>query len=245
MNPAPPLVSCVLLTTHPRRAAFLPDALRSYRQQAYAARELIVVNDGAPLASAAPDVRVVNLPRRARPWTIGEKRNVGIREARGEYLATWDDDDVSLPERLAEQVAAALAWRADVVRADGMYVADASMNLAGRCQRSAGAPVMPSALIRREAAVRAGGYPVADYLEDAELIERIALLGRGHVATMPDARWYVLRRHGSNVTLDAGESADSYVQCALRDGAAAGAAARAIEALRQGPGAEDVREGGA
>jgi len=237
-----PLVSCILLTTHPRRAQYLPDALRSYRQQTYASRELIVVNDGAPLTAAAADVRVVNLPRRDRPWTIGEKRNVGVRAAAGEYLATWDDDDVSLPPRLAEQVAAALAWRADVVRADGMYIADASLSLAGRCQRSAAAPVMASALIRREAAVRAGGYPVADYLEDAEMIQRITLLGLGHVATLPGCRWYVLRRHSSNVTLDAGERADEYIQCAACD-PETGAAVRAIQALQRGPGADDVREG--
>lgn len=244
MNPAPPLVSCVLLTTHPRRAAFLPDALRSYRQQGYAARELVIVNDGAPLASAAGDVRVVNLPRRARPWTIGEKRNVGVRAARGEYLATWDDDDVSLPARLEESVAAAEAWGADVIRADAMWVADAALSLRGRCQRSRGAPVMPSALVRRDAAVRAGGYPVADYLEDAALIERIMLLSRGRVATLPGCRWYILRRHSSNVTLDAGELADSYFACAACDPEVRDAEA-ALAALRQGPGAEDVREGGA
>jgi len=237
-----PLVTCVCLTTHPRRAAYLPDALRAYRQQTYPARDLVIVNDGAPLASNVRDVRVVNLPRRAAPWTIGEKRNVGIRAARGEYLATWDDDDVSLPRRLEESVAAALAWGADVVRADGMFIADASLSLAGRCQRSTGAPVMPSALVRRDAAVRAGGYPAANYLEDAALIERIRHVSRGRVETMRGCRWYILRRHTSNVTLDAGERADEYFACAAGDREVRDAAA-ALDALRRGPGAADVREG--
>jgi glycosyltransferase involved in cell wall biosynthesis len=236
-----PLVSCVCLTTHPRRAAFLPDALRSYRQQTYEARELVVINDGAPLTSAAGDVRVINLPSRASRWTIGEKRNVGVRAARGEYLATWDDDDLSLRSRLVEQVEAAEAWRADVVRCDGAYIADAALSLAGRCSRAM-APVMASALIRREAIVRAGGYPVADYLEDGALIERIRLVGRGLVATMP-GRWYVLRRHGGNVTLAAGERGETYSACALGDVSDVREAARAIEALRRGPGGGDVRGG--
>ncbi|MFO0610653.1 MAG: glycosyltransferase family A protein [Polyangiales bacterium] len=175
---AAPLVTCVCLTTHPRRAAYLPDALRSYRQQTYARRELVVINDGAPLASNRADVRVVNLPPRGAPWTIGEKRNVGVRAARGEYLATWDDDDVSLPARLAEEVTAAEATAADVIRADGMYIADAGLSLAGRCQRGTKRPVMASALVRRDAAVRAGGYPAANYLEDAAMIERIRLVAR-------------------------------------------------------------------
>lgn len=234
-----PLVTCVCLTTHPRRAMYLPDALRSYRAQTYEARELVIVNDGAPLVAVAGDVRVINLPPRGERWTVGEKRNVAVRAARGEYLATWDDDDVSLPSRLSEQVEAAETWRAAVVRVDGAFIGDASLSLSGRCARAM-APVMASALIRRDAIVAAGGYPVADYLEDGELIERIRLLGRGHVATMT-GRWYVLRRHGSNVTLAAGERSDTYVACALRDASDVREATRAIEALRRGPGGGDVR----
>lgn len=238
--PAPPLVTCVCLTTHPKRAAFLPDALRSYRQQTYEPRELLVVNDGEPLTSQADDVRVINLPRRDTRWRIGEKRNVGIRLARGEYLATWDDDDLSFPTRLAEQVAAALAWNADVVRADGMFVADAELSLAGRCARDRSVPVMASALISRDAAVAAGGYPVGDYAEDVGMIERIRFLARGNIATMENARWYVLRQHGSNITLSAGEQHGTYAACGLRD-RTVGDATATIEAILQGPGGDDVR----
>lgn len=37
--------------------------------------------------------------------TIGRKRNVACESANGEILATWDDDDYSAPNRLADQVA--------------------------------------------------------------------------------------------------------------------------------------------
>lgn len=236
-----PLVTCLCLTTHPKRAAYLPDALRSYRQQSYGARELVVINDGAPLTSARPDVRVVNLPARAARWTIGEKRNAGVRAARGVYLATWDDDDVSLPSRLSEEVEAAERTGAAVVLAGGMFVGDASLSLAGRCSRAL-APVQASALLRRDAVVAAGGYPVADYLEDAALLEHVRFLGRGRVEVLPDARWYVVRRHGSNITLRAGERDAVYTACALVDVGDVREASRAIAALRRGAGGDDVRE---
>lgn len=245
MAPAAPLVTCVLLTTHPRRAAFLPDALRSYRAQTYAPRELVVVNDGAvELAPNAPDVRVVNLPAEhpsGRRWTIGEKRNVGLRFARGAWVATWDDDDVSLPERLEAEVRYALATGADYVLGDRTHVADADLDVQGSCYRGTARPVMPTALIRRTAAVAAGGYPVKDYCEDFELLARIQFCHRGQVVTMPGAKWYVMRRHGTNVTEGFGETADAWIGCALRDPVRA-ETQRRVNELRAGPGGEDVRE---
>lgn len=233
-----------MLTTHPRRAAFLADALRSYRQQTYAARELVIVNDGAPLAPRTRDVRVVNLPQRPHGrWTIGEKRNAGVLVARGEYLATWDDDDVSFPERLADQVAFARATGADHVTADRAHIADEELRVQGQCDRGRMRPVQSSALIRRAAILAAGGYAAADYREDAEILMRLRLVARGfnHTVTMRDCAWYVIRRHSANVTLMFGERGADYIACALRDPARE-ATQRRIDALRAGPGAEDITE---
>lgn len=239
MHAAPPLVSCILLTTHPKRAAFVPDALRAFEAQTHTAKELVVVNDGpGTLSSGDPRVRVVNLPQSpdgARRWTLGEKRNVGVRFARGEWVATWDDDDISLPHRIATQVEAAQRLGAQYVIGDRTHVADAEMHVQGSCYRGFARPVMSTALISRAAIVAAGGYPVKDYMEDAELLERIRLVVRGRVEVIP-ADWYVMRRHGDNVTLGFGESTDAWVQCALRDPQREAAQA-AVRAIQQGPGA--------
>lgn len=235
-----PRVSCILLTTHPKRAAFLPDALRAFEAQVYPAKELIVVNDGpSPLASSDSRVRVVNLPESpdgVRRWTLGEKRNVGVRAARGQWVATWDDDDISLPHRIAAQVEAAQRMGAHYVLGDRTHVADEAMHVQGSCYRGPSRPVMSTALIERAAIVAAGGYPVKDYMEDAELLERIRLVSRGRVEVIP-ADWYVMRRHGDNVTLGFGESTDAWVQCALRDPQREAAQA-AVHAVQRGPGAE-------
>lgn len=208
-----PMITCVLLTTHPKRAAYLPDAIRSYRAQTYENKELLIVNDGEPLASKAPDIRIVNLVSKPTRWTIGEKRNVGIRMSHGAWLATWDDDDISLSHRLEEQMRAALANDADYVLGTSAAVSDEKMRVVGHCHRGA---IMASALIRKNAAVSAGGYSTSSYLEDFEMLQRVKIIARGRVVREP-SDWYVLRRHDSNVTLGFGETADEYVACALRD----------------------------
>lgn len=233
------LVSCVMLTTHPKRAGYLPDALRAFRQQTYTPRELVVVNDGEPLVSRAPDVRVVNLPPRSHPWTIGEKRNVGIRAARGELLATWDDDDLSLPWRLDVQARAALQDRLDYVLADSMYIADDQMRVLGDCNRGMTRAVMASAMINRDAAVAAGGYPAVSYLEDFALLEAVRYRARGRVATLQGCNWYVMRRHMANVTLAAGEENQDYIICALAGRRGPDAQAW-VDRVRLGAGAEDL-----
>jgi len=238
-TPSPPLVSCLCLTTHPKRAAFLPDALRAYRQQTYPNKELVVVNDGAPLVTNQPDIRIVQMPVRARRWSIGEKRNEGIRSARGTYLAVWDDDDVMMPHRLERSVTCAQDWNADVVLADRMLIADEDLNLLGDCDRGRVVPVMASVLMRRDAVIAAGGYDAVDYREDAALLERLRLLARRHVATMRGADWYVVRRHGSNMTLEHGNQDATYKACAARSPEVKAQQA-ALDAVHRGPGGNDV-----
>jgi glycosyltransferase involved in cell wall biosynthesis len=235
------MVSCILLTTHPKRAHFLPDALRSYRQQDYPIKELVVVNDGIPLSSNCPDITVINLPDRGARWTIGEKRNVGVRYAKGDFLATWDDDDISLPHRLSSQVSFAESTGADYVLADRMHIADQDMNVMGNCDRGKAFAVMPSALIRRDSVVRAGGYLVSDYLEDFGMMEAIRFRCRGKVLRMDGCDWYVMRRHGSNVTLSHGESNDEYISCGLR-GPLEKRAAELVSFVRSAAGASDIVE---
>lgn len=239
-------VTCVCLTTWPRRAAYLPDALRSYRAQTHPRRELLVINDGAPLRSAALDVRVVNLPPHSSGrWTLGEKRNVGVRFARGEWLATWDDDDVSLPERLEKQLAWADRTGAAYVMGDSQYVADENLTILGDCRDWISGFCAPSALARRNAVVAAGGYPVSDFWEDAWVMKAVSWRVRGHVSVMP-SDWYIRRQHSTavgatgNVMRAFGETFDEYAACAVRGGAPRRDIARALAELRAGPGATDV-----
>jgi glycosyltransferase involved in cell wall biosynthesis len=48
-----------------------------------------------------PTIRLIHL---AEERPIGDKRNFGCSHASGAYIAHWDDDDVSYPTRLADQI---------------------------------------------------------------------------------------------------------------------------------------------
>src|SRR5215218_6000912 len=103
---SPPLVSCFCPTYNrpPRYQHLLEEAIASFLRQDYPNKELIVLNDcpGQELICDEPGVRVVNVPKRFP--SIGDKQNTAVGLARGELIAPWDDDDISLPWRLSLSV---------------------------------------------------------------------------------------------------------------------------------------------
>lgn len=194
------MISCVMLCTWPKRAAFVREALVSYDLQTYPRRELVVVNDGATLAPGRADVRVLNVPA---GMTIGEKRNVGLANAAGVWVATWDDDDFSFPDRLDHLVALADGAGASVARSGVMWVTDERM----RIHALTPSPSYPTAVVWRADAIAAGGYPPISYAEDGELSARMRVRGMAEVVSMTPV--YAHRRHGDNVTATRENLADN------------------------------------
>ena len=103
-----PAVSVVLPTYN--RAALLGRAIRSVLRQSYTNFELLVIDDGStdetPNVVAGfrdPRIRYISL---AHNTGAGAARNVGIRMARGKFLAFQDSDDEWLPSKLAKQMTA-------------------------------------------------------------------------------------------------------------------------------------------
>ena len=90
-------------------AAWIGASLDSVFAQSFGDFELVVVDDGSvdttPAILAAvsdPRLRVI---RNAESQGIAGGRNIGLAACVGAYVAVLDHDDVSLPERLARQVA--------------------------------------------------------------------------------------------------------------------------------------------
>jgi glycosyltransferase involved in cell wall biosynthesis len=109
---ARPTVSVVIIVFNGE--AFLAEAIDSVFAQTFCDYELIIVDDGSTdrtgeiaerYRSRRPEgVRVVRHADGGNHGT-GASRNLGIAQARGEFLAFLDADDVWVPEKLAEQVA--------------------------------------------------------------------------------------------------------------------------------------------
>ena len=94
-----PLINCLMLVTWPQRRQMTQEALVSFVCQDYANRVLTVVNDGAPCRlSSTFHARFRGSVLQVPPGTtIGVKRNTGAQAVAADYLASFDDDDFSLP----------------------------------------------------------------------------------------------------------------------------------------------------
>ena len=97
------LISCIMPTADRRR--FVPGAIRCFLAQNYVEKELVIVDDGADsVADLVPDDPRIRYFRTESRRPVGAKRNFACREARGEVVVHWDDDDWSAPWRLSYQI---------------------------------------------------------------------------------------------------------------------------------------------
>ncbi len=109
-----PLVCAIMLTRdRPEMAA---RAVRSFREQTYRRKQLLIYNTGREL--------LINLyPKENQVveslhCSIGELRNAAVLYCGADIIMHMDDDDVSHPNRIAEQVAFLQSSGADVVGYD-------------------------------------------------------------------------------------------------------------------------------
>lgn|GEM_PF-870389 len=92
-----------------RSQQYLWEALRSIYEQSYQEFELILVNqyqNDDPLdqiVSAFGDMRTIIVQNTVRSC-LATSLNIGIKQAKGEYIARMDSDDIALSERFSKQI---------------------------------------------------------------------------------------------------------------------------------------------
>jgi glycosyltransferase involved in cell wall biosynthesis len=87
---------------------YLREAIESVLNQTFEDLEFLIINDGSTDGSrqiiqsySDSRIRLINLDyNHGLPYV----RNLGLAESRGEFLAWFDCDDISVPERLADEV---------------------------------------------------------------------------------------------------------------------------------------------
>jgi hypothetical protein len=183
-DPAP-LVTVVMTTFN--AAKTVEWAARSVLQQDHHRLELIIVDDVSTdgtqdllraLAQSDPRVRVLLLPKNRGTYFA---KNVGLGQARGEYVAFQDSDDWSHPARLRLQLwrllrTGKLATRCTYVRHH------ARSNQLVRVNGRVESPGFITLMARRDLFDRIGPFDCARRAADDELISRIeALHGRGAI----------------------------------------------------------------
>ena len=188
-----PLVSCLMVTRE--RHELARRAVECFRGQTYPNLELVVVDDdpddglGRWVDSLGDSrIRYHRLADENKP--LGELRNLAAQTARGEYIAQWDDDDVSHPDRVMEQMTALFA-----VRADAAFLHRQMLWQPGR--RRLG--VSARRLIENTMVVRKdllGEYPALGKGEDTPLCNRLAEKADVAVCDRPELYVYVF--HGAN-----------------------------------------------
>jgi glycosyltransferase involved in cell wall biosynthesis len=102
-----------IITPFFNASSFLQESIESVLAQTSDCWELLLVDDGSTDRSeAVAREYAARHPERVRYLAYGDRqnrgasaaRNLGVRQARGEYLAFLDADDVYLPRKLEEQV---------------------------------------------------------------------------------------------------------------------------------------------
>ena len=209
-----PTISVVMSVYNAGR--YLRDAVESVLSQSFSDFELIILDDGSTDDSpnvlkeyAARDPRIRVTVRENQGLTV--TLNEGLAQARGEFIARMDCDDVCLPGRFARQL--------DYLRADPSLVCagghfeliDEKGRLLTRLRPPSDdesiqklllaghtAICHPAAMMRREAVTRVGGYdPYFRTTQDLDLWLRLGEVGRlGNVPAVV----LKFRQHGGSIS---------------------------------------------
>lgn len=138
-------VSCILPASGRRPS--IERAIAGFARQDHDAAELLILDDGPEsLAELAERVPGVVYHRLERPMSTGAKRNIGAELARGDFLASWGEDDWQASDRLSTQLAALQAAKAEATGPTAMlYYAPATRRAWSHRWPSTRRPWLPSA----------------------------------------------------------------------------------------------------
>src|SRR3990167_11383874 len=210
------MISVVMAVYNGER--YLDLSISSILAQTFKDFEFIIVDDGSTDSTsnildeyASRDSRIKLIYQNHRGLTLSLIH--GIFEARGEYIARQDADDMSQTTRLEKQLrliddspgvsVVGCSWVN--IDEDGLVFGKRFVSNAGLATRIEGSNVFAhgSLMFRKSAYYEAGGYsPSFPYAQDYDLILRMLLNGKAQAVYEP---LYVLRLRRGSVSLTKGK----------------------------------------
>lgn len=192
---------------------FVQESVESILNQTFTDFEFIIIDDGSTDITAAvldlfTDSRIVRINHKKNEGLV-KSLNDGINQARGEYIARMDADDISLPNRFALQYKylqdhhgiGALGGNFSLVGADGQHIRDINHPLTSKlinwkmCFEN---PIQhPTVMMRRDILKKLDGYRDFKASEDYDLWQRMSettLIGNINQKILN------YRHHGNNLT---------------------------------------------
>lgn len=200
-----PLVSCLMPTCD--RFSLAQRAVACFQKQTYPNKELVVVDDGADgrlgeWVGSLRDSRIRYTRSRGKEKKfLGRLRNIALKDAQGEYIALWDDDDLSHPRRLMLQMQVTFA-----VSADGCFLTEQILHWPGRRQlvgiKAAGWGIFwHNTMVFKKSIVAAEKFPNVKRHVDGILVRGI--IPKTNIVLCHVPQLYLRTVHGANLWDDA------------------------------------------
>lgn len=210
-----PTVSVVLPAYNAEK--YLKESIDSILAQTYTDFELLVINNASTDGTRAlvesytdPRVKLINNP--SNLGLIGSL-NVGLKAARGKYIARMDHDDRSLPERFQKEIdflekhpeVAIVGTWSNIMDSNGKFIRlhrNATRSNVIKYELMYGNSLThPSLMMRRKEILELGGYdPKWVNTEDYELYSRA--IRKYRLANIPEPLIFY-RVHGASLTQEA------------------------------------------
>ncbi len=192
-HPAMPKISCLMVTQN--RLAWAQRSIQCFQQQTYANRELVIIDDGPDDAleqwiDHLDDSRIIYIHLPDENRSLGELRNQAVEKSTGDYVAQWDDDDLSDPLRLELQMAVINALQTDACfleRHQILWLATRRMAISTR-------RIWEGSFLCAKAILPP--YPAQRQGEDTPVVNQIVQRGRVALLDLPQLYTYVF--HGEN-----------------------------------------------
>lgn len=195
---------------------FIGEAIHSVLAQEYQDYELLIIDDGSTdrtldIIHSCQDDRIRVITQLHQGICVALNR--GLAEARGQYIARFDADDICLPGRLSRQVEFLDAHPSYVIcGGNAEYISETGEHLFHyRCPAYEHEDIMQvlythcpfihsAVMYRRDAVCMAGGYPLeAHNFEDYLLWTRLSAFGFYHNLQEPLIK---VRFNPASVTMD-------------------------------------------